>query len=284
MAGVHSRPILHKEQLSEYEKSGFVHSIPILSENEVSYYRTEAESTCRAIGSNVTRLDGLHFFFRWAWDLSTHPRLLDCLEHILGPNIVLKSTRLFYKHGKSASYVGWHQDGITERLTDGRAPAIWLGLTPATLENGCLRVVPGSHRLGLLEHIARPVRDTLAGDNLAQRLRSRAREVELSGKITDVPSDAVPFDIVMRAGEMSIHQPAILHGSNSNVSGESRIGLSASYSSPELFNGNSVVWARGDARGQNYDFEIIDEPPTAPFEKAVAAYCASDLQMLFAEA
>jgi non-heme Fe2+,alpha-ketoglutarate-dependent halogenase len=285
MAGVHSRPILHKEQLSEYEKSGFVHSIPILSENEVSYYRTEAESTCRAIGSNVTRLDGLHFFFRWAWDLSTHPRLLDCLEHILGPNIVLKSTRLFYKHGKSASYVGWHQDGITERLTDGRAPAIWLGLTPATLENGCLRVVPGSHRLGLLEHIARPVRDTLAGnDNLAQRLRSRAREVELSGKITDVPPDAVPFDIVMRAGEMSIHQPAILHGSNSNVSGESRIGLSASYSSPELFNGNSVVWARGDARGQNYDFEIIDEPPTASFEKAVAAYCASDLQMLFAEA
>jgi hypothetical protein len=44
------------------------------------------------------------------------------------------STRLFYKYGRSASYVGWHQDGITERLEDGYAPAVWLGLTAATVE------------------------------------------------------------------------------------------------------------------------------------------------------
>jgi ectoine hydroxylase-related dioxygenase (phytanoyl-CoA dioxygenase family) len=280
-------PILNQKQLAEYEEFGFIHSIPILSAEEIAYYRLEAEHTCRAIGDGVTRLDALHFFFRWAWDLSTHPRLLNCLEQILGPNIVLKSTRLFYKHAGSHSYVGWHQDGITEKLNDGRAPAIWLGLTAATVENGCLRLVPGSHRLGLFQHVTRPIRDTLTDNtNLAyQRMRSRAREAELSGKITIVPPEAhLPFDVVMRPGEMSIHHPAVLHGSDANLSAEPRIGLSASYSSPELYDGTAVVWARGDGPRNKYDFECIDRPPTATFEEAVAAYRESDFQILFAEA
>jgi len=280
-----NNPVLNHKLLAEYEEFGFIHSIPILSAEEVAHYRSEAEKTCLAIGDRVTRLDALHFFFRWAWDLSTHPRLLDCLEQILGPNIVLKSTRLFYKYARSDTYVGWHQDGITEELTDGRAPAIWLGLTPATVENGCLRVVPGSHRMGLFQHVARSLRDTLNNnDNLAYpRLRSRAREAELSGKITSIPSEAhLPFDLVMQPGEMSIHHPVMLHGSNANRSAEPRIGLSASYSAPELYHGAAAVWARGDGPRDKYDFECIDQPRTATFEEAVAAYRDSDYQILFA--
>jgi hypothetical protein len=278
--------ILTDQQLFDYEERGFVHSIPILSDDEVRHYRSEVEKTCRAIGDRVTRLDGLHLFFSWAWELSTHPRLLDSLEQILGPAIVLKSTRLFYKYGRTAAYVGWHQDGITERLEDGRAPAVWLGLTAATVENGCLRVVPRSHRLGLLQHETRPAEDTFGNSNLtAVQPRSRARADELSGKITTVPSEAdSPFDLVMGPGEMSIHHPVILHGSNSNLSGEPRIGLSASYSAPELYQGAEVVWARGDATRDHLPFAIIDEPPALSFAEAVAAYCASDRQILFATA
>jgi len=280
-------PILTKQHLAEYAEFGVIHSIPILSAAEVAHYRAEAERTCSAIGDAVTRLDSLHLFFRWAWDLSTHPRVLNCLEQILGPDIVLKSTRLFYKHPRSDSYVGWHQDGVTEKLNDGRAPAIWLGLTAATVENGCLRVVRGSHRLGILEHENRPVRDTMTGThNLAhRRLRSRAREDELSGKITAVPTEAnLPFDILMQPGEMSIHHPAILHGSNANHSAAPRIGLSASYSSPDLYDGQTVVWARGDRHGNNYRFRLIDQPPTKSFEAAVAAYVESDFQILYGQA
>ncbi|HEV7744718.1 MAG TPA: phytanoyl-CoA dioxygenase family protein [Pyrinomonadaceae bacterium] len=277
------RRILTNQQLSDYEELGFIHSIPILSPDEVSHYRFEVQRTCQAIGNRVTRLDGLHLFFRWAWDLSLHPRLLDCLEQLIGPDIVLKSTRIFYKHGSSAAYVGWHQDGITEKLEDGRAPAAWLGLTPATVENGCLRVIPKSHRFGLLEHQARPDVDSLTDTANAGAVRSRAREDELSGKITGVPRDAgLPFDLVMTPGQMSIHHPVILHGSNSNVSAAARIGLSASYSAPELYHGKSAIWARGGSPKDNYEFEIIDTPPTATFADAVAQYCASDRQILFA--
>ncbi|MGH8604308.1 MAG: phytanoyl-CoA dioxygenase family protein, partial [Gammaproteobacteria bacterium] len=176
-------PILTNPQLADYEELGFLHSIPILSEDKVAHYRAEVEKTRQAIGGRVTRLDAVDLFFRWAWELSTHPRLLDCLEQLLGPNILLKSTRLFYKYRRSASYVGWHQDGIKERLEVGHAPAIWLGLTAATVENGCLRVVPRSHRFGLFQHDARPHLDIFAGNSTTApaQTRSRAREDELSG-------------------------------------------------------------------------------------------------------
>jgi ectoine hydroxylase-related dioxygenase (phytanoyl-CoA dioxygenase family) len=209
------------------------------------------------------------------------------LEQVLGPNILLKSTRLFYKHGKTAAYVGWHQDGITERLEDARAPAIWLGLTEATVENGCLRVVPRSHRLGFLQHDTRPDQESLASFDTTAKLENwfRTHGGDLSGKIARVPIDLdSPFDIVMRPGEMSFHQPLILHGSNSNLSSEPRIGLSASYSAPEFYNSpKAVAWVRSDGRTQHYRFEVIDKPPTATFEEAVAAYCISNRQILFAE-
>ncbi|MCM3906006.1 MAG: phytanoyl-CoA dioxygenase family protein [Pyrinomonadaceae bacterium] len=278
-------PILTKQQFAEYEELGFLHSIPILSQDEISYYRAQVEKTCQAIGGRVTRLNALHLFFPWAWELSTHPRLLDCLEQLLGPNIVLKSTRVIYKYGKSASYVGWHQDGITERLEDGRAPAVWLGLTAATLENGCLRVVPRSHRLGLMPHDSSPDLEPLPGSTSAPvESWFQAHGDELSERITSVPTDSASgFDIVMPPGQMSIHHPVILHGSNPNLSNECRIGLSASFSAPELYHGRrAVAWVRGDGRRDYHRFEVIDKPPMATFEEAVDAYCASDRPILFA--
>jgi non-haem Fe2+, alpha-ketoglutarate-dependent halogenase len=278
--------VLTNQQLIDYEAMGFVHGIPILSDEEISHYRAEVEKTCQAIGSRVTRLDGLHLFFRWAWELSTHPRLLDCLEQLLGPDILLKSTRVFYKHAKTGSYVGWHQDGITERLEDGRAPAVWLGLTAATVENGCLRVVPGSHRLGLLRHESSPDLPPLPDEDPAALVSSwsAAYGDELSGRITRVPIDvASRCDLVMRPGEMSIHHPVTLHGSNANVSTDPRIGLSASYSAPGLYRGRrAVVWARGDGARGHHSFDVIDSAPTATFADAVAAYRSSDRQILFA--
>ena len=169
----------------------------------------------------VTRANGLHLFFRWAWDLATHPRLLDCLEDLLGPVILLRHTRIFYKYPQSEAWVGWHQDGITEHLLEGQAPAIWLGLTDATVENGCLRVVPRSHRLGMLSHWSRQTRDDLASSGMTDREPGSADgdDNELSVKLAKVPEGLdAPFDVVMKAGEMSFHHPLALHGSNPNAS------------------------------------------------------------------
>jgi phytanoyl-CoA dioxygenase PhyH len=256
--------LTHK-QLADYEELGFLDSIPILSSKEVRHFRGEVEKTCAALGGNITRLDGPHLYFRWAWNLSTHPGVLDCMEQLIGPNIMLKSTRLFYKFGESDSFVGWHQDGLTEELKDACVPAIWLGLTPATAENGCLRVVPRSHRLGLVPHADFPNPDNLT----------------TQGATAQVAIET-PHDVVMQAGEMSLHHPLMLHASNPNRSAEARIGFSATYSTPALSSSRTAVaWVRGD--GPRNCFRIVEKPRFCPMEEAVAAYRAGNHQVLFAK-
>jgi non-haem Fe2+, alpha-ketoglutarate-dependent halogenase len=247
--------------VSEYVETGFVQSIPVLSVAEVRYYRAEVEKTCAALGGQVTRFDGPHYFFQWAWDLATHARLLDVMETLLGPNILLKATRIFYKHARSTSFVGWHQDGITERLEDAQVPAVWLGLTEATAENGCLRVVPRSHHLGLVPHADLPNPDNLTS----------------SGTTAQVAIES-PHDVVMRAGEMSLHHPLVLHASNPNLTDEPRIGFSATYSATPLPDSlTAVAWVRG--RGQAHRSEA--RPPRyASLEEAVAAHRAGGHQLL----
>lgn len=257
--------ILTAEQIVSYRELGFLDSIPILSADEARRFRAEVENTCAELGGRVTRLDGPHLYFRWAWELGTHPRVLDCMEQLIGPNIMLKSTRLFYKFGASDSFVGWHQDGLTEQVKDAYVPAIWLGLTPATAENGCLRVVPRSHQLGLVPHADFPNPDNLTTQGATAQVRINTTH-----------------DLVMKAGEMSLHHPLMLHASNPNRSAEARIGFSATYSTPALESSRTAIaWVRGD--GPKDRFRIIDKPPDWSMQEAVTAYRAGNHQVLFAK-
>jgi hypothetical protein len=277
--------VLTSEQMAGYRELGFVHSVPILTPEEVRYFRDHIEKAWSVMGGGVTRADGLHLFFPWAWDLVTHPRLLDCLEDLLGPVIVLRHSRIFYKYPRSAVWVGWHQDGYTERLSDPQVPAIWLGLTDATVENGCLRVVPRSHRIGMLSHRSRQTHRDLASSSTSDHepISADADDNELSVKPAGVPEGLdAPFDVVMKAGEMSFHHPLALHGSNPNASAEPRIGLSATYSTPEHYrNSTPVALVRGRV-GPQPPFLLSSKPVDLPLEDAVAAYRASGQQVLIA--
>jgi non-haem Fe2+, alpha-ketoglutarate-dependent halogenase len=282
---ISGKRVLTSEQMDAYQEFGFVHSVPILTPEEVRYYRDHLERSWSALGGRVTRADGLHLFFRWAWDLATHPRLLDCLEDLLGPVILLRHTRIFYKYGQSAARVNWHQDGYTEHLSEAQAPSIWLGLTDATVENGCLQVVPRSHRLGIQSHWSRQTHNDLASSSISDREPGSAAgdDHDLSGKSAKLPEGLdAPFDVVMKAGEMSFHHPLALHGSNPNASAEPRIGLSATYSTPGLHrNGTAVALVRGSV-GPQPGFPLSSKPADLPVEEAVAAYRASGRQLLHA--
>jgi ectoine hydroxylase-related dioxygenase (phytanoyl-CoA dioxygenase family) len=277
--------LLTSEQMAGYEELGFIHSIPILTPEEIRHYRDHVEKTWSALGGQITRADGLHLFFRWAWNLATHPRLLDCLEDLLGPVIVLRHTRIFYKYARSPARVGWHQDGSTEHLADAQVPTIWLGLTNATVENGCLRVVPRSHLLGMLSHRSRQTHHDLASSstNGTEPGSVDGKDHEPSVKPANLAESLdAPFEVVMNAGEVSLHHPLALHGSNPNASAEPRIGLSATYSTPGLHrNGTAVALVRGSVGPQPW-FPLSSEPADLRFEEAVAAYRASGRQLLSA--
>ena len=183
-------------------------------------------------------------YFRWAYDLATHPRVLDAVEDVLGPDILVWTVSIFPKYPRDPGYISWHQDGTYWGLDSTRVTTAWIALTDSTVDNGCMRVVPGSHRRPILPH-----RDTYAADN---RL-SRGQEIEVEVDERDA------VDVVLRAGEMSLHHVNIIHGSNPNPSDGSRIGFAPRFTTPETrqIDGEPLTAVLARGRDRSGHFQLL---------------------------
>ena len=223
--------VLSDAQIAQYLGEGVLHPVRVLDPGDAARHRRALEETERLLGGTLKRIDNAHLHFRWAWDLTMAARVLDVMEDLLGPDLLVHSSRIFYKHPADPAYVGWHQDGLYARLDSDLAPSIWIALSPSTPENGCLRVVPRTHRTGKLPH-----RETYAADNLSNHGEVVAIDVDESGAI----------DVVLEPGEMSVHHVNVIHGSSPNRSAIARIGFSASFITPAVPSaGMTLVPARG---------------------------------------
>jgi non-heme Fe2+,alpha-ketoglutarate-dependent halogenase len=256
--------LLTAEQVAHYQRDGILFPIPVLSADEAAHFRSEFEAVAARLGGRpvAQSLGHTHTHFRWAYDLATHPRILDALEDVLGPDILVWTVSIFPKYPRDPGFISWHQDGTYWGLDSTRVTTAWVALTDSTLDNGCMRVVPGSHRQAILPH-----RDTYAPDN---RL-SRGQEIEV--EVSE--DDAV--DVVLRAGEMSLHHVNIIHGSNPNPSDGSRIGFAPRFTTPETrqVDGEppTAVLARGHDRYGH--FKLLSAPPALGFDEALAAQQAT---------
>ncbi|MGH9802967.1 MAG: phytanoyl-CoA dioxygenase family protein [Blastocatellia bacterium] len=199
---------LSRQELSQYDRHGIVFPIKVFSSEEVAYFRGEFESIINNCGLR-RRIDNLHLFFDWAHRLVTHEALLNTIQSLLGGDILVFGTLVFYKPPQDPGYASWHQDSVYSSLHLTPSISAWIALTPSNAANGCMRVIPGSHKQGLLNH-------TTAGDetNLLKR----------GEQITTV-DEAEAVDVVLQPGELSLHHSTIVHGSNPNTSGEPRIGF-----------------------------------------------------------
>ena len=142
-------------------------------------------------------------------------RLLDLVEVLLGPGVALFSSSWVVKPPGSGRVAAWHQDGGTWPLDPLVAATLWVALDDAGPGNGGLRVVPGSHRGGLLPHH----RDDA-------RLATELFNVSLPPVAVD---ERAAVDVVLRAGDVSAHHPALIHGSGPNRSARPRRALVARY-------------------------------------------------------
>src|SRR5262249_658962 len=140
-------------------------------------------------------------------------------EDILGLDILVWSSSVFAKKPASPQYVSWHQDLTYWGFDPSNVVTVWLALTESNPANGCMRVVPGTHRLDVVEH-----RDTFAKGNLLSRGQEVAVEV----------GEAEAVDLVLQSGEMSLHHVKIFHGSRPNASGRPRIGFAVRYVAVEV--------------------------------------------------
>lgn len=145
-------------------------------------------------------------------DLVADPRLLDVAELFVGPDLALFASHYICKPARSGRPVLWHQDAAYWPLEPMEVVTVWLAVDPSTSENGCLRVVPGSHRRGVHGRRQRPDTESVFGDE----------------SDTEVDERTV-VDLELEPGDVEVHHPGLLHSSRANRSPNRRCGLTIRY-------------------------------------------------------
>jgi ectoine hydroxylase-related dioxygenase (phytanoyl-CoA dioxygenase family) len=208
--------LLTPEQAACYRDKGYASPIRVMSEDEAAAYRARLEAVETAQGHP---LDGrqrakTYLLYRWAYELLTHPRVLDAVEDAIGPDILIFHWTTWIKEARSSAYVTWHQDATYFGIEPADQVTAWLALSPASQAAGCMRVLPGSHKLGQL-----PVEHKPDADNL---LSSGQKSI-----IAFDERDTVAMPL--RPGEISLHHTHLVHGSGGNTTDDRRIGFGMNY-------------------------------------------------------
>ena len=244
-----------------YAEQGYLSPIRVMSEDAAIGLHAGLEQACAtqpdraeaALGTNC------HLRFPDLYDLALAPAILDAVQLILGPDILVWTASMFAKPASSGKFVSWHQDSTYWGLEPPDIVTAWVALTHSTVESGCMRVVPGSHRWGQLAHA-----DSFGEANML----SRGQEVQV-----DV-DESQASDIVLRPGEMSLHHVRIVHGSKPNRAGHPRIGFAIRYIPTRCrqHGGRTfAVLARGVDRYRHFD-----APPRPGVPLGEAAWAARE--------
>jgi ectoine hydroxylase-related dioxygenase (phytanoyl-CoA dioxygenase family) len=254
--------VLSARQIALYEEDGVLFPVAALAPGALAEFRAGFEAVAAQLGADrrPQRFGQWHLCFRWAYDLATYPAVLDAIEDLLGPDILVHSTTAFAKRPHSPEFVSWHQDGYNWGLEAPRLASAWVALSDSTPANGCLRVVRGSHRRSRLRHTTRPHEHNLLTTGL-----NIAAEVD----------EARAVDVLLRAGEMSIHHVDAIHGSGPNRSDGPRIGFAIRYTTPAVSQRrphHAVVLARGADRYGH--FARLAAPPGGSIADGVQAQLA----------
>jgi ectoine hydroxylase-related dioxygenase (phytanoyl-CoA dioxygenase family) len=204
----------------QFVRQGFVEQITVKDSVAAASIRAqwnqlEQEEGFRSAGFSTTH--SRHLDRRFAWDLATDPAILDSVEPLIGGDILLFGTRFFCKYGPDTDYfVDWHQDLDSWALEPPIAVTAWYAIDRSDEGNGCMQVIPGSHRdTGPRTHL-------LDGDT--KNLLGR-------GQSLPIESDqaATAHHIVLEPGQISIHDGGLVHSSMPNRSDRRRCGLAIRY-------------------------------------------------------
>jgi len=241
-----------------FDRDGVLFPIRVLDDAELAHARRHYAQLVDAHGGTLTHFDRAHLFFRWAYELALHPRVVNAVSAVIGDDVVVWGNLILSKPPHDNGFVSWHQDGAYAGFL-GDAPSVsaWIALSDSTIESGCMRVVPGSHKQKLAHAVGEDPR------NMLSHRQEVAAEVD--------ENDAV--DIVLRAGEMSLHHVDIIHGSNPNRSASTRTGFIVRYTTPRMLRSVTPVLV---ARGTDVShLEVLRHVPPSDFDASLAAYRAA---------
>lgn len=257
----------------DFERNGYVTGIRVRTSAEAAAARAEFDAFEAQEGREKCQIGLMdrHLDTRFVWNLATDPRLLDAVEAVMGPDILLLATHFFCKYPTTASpdapphwdddrkqknakaerFVAWHQDVTYWGLEPPFALTAWYAVDDADVENGCMRVIPATHD-AIREH---------ATSGKEGNLLSINQEVPVTPEEEDRAAD-----LCLKAGEISIHHGVLIHGSNPNRSSRRRCGMTVRFIPPsvKVVGANSVnrpwtpILVRGEDRYGHYD--LLNKP------------------------
>lgn len=237
--------MLTKAQVEQFQRDGYVFPVRVMSEAAAAECRRKLEDFERRTGGPLKGelRHKSHLLFPWIADLVRHERILDAVQDLYGPNLFCWTTNFFIKEARNPAFVSWHQDSTYWGLDRPDVVSAWVALTPATVANGAMGFIPGSHKMDQIPH-----RDTFNKDNLLTRGQEVMVEVDESKQVR----------ICLEPGEMSLHHVRLVHGSPPNPSGDRRIGLAIRYiptSLKQVAGEDSATLVRGVDEYRHFEHE-----------------------------
>lgn len=212
--------VLSQVQTEQFHTDGYVFPIDVLDASEVADMRGQLETFEASQGGHLdpTQRNKSHLLFKWVDDLIRDPRILDPVSQLIGDDLLCWNTLFWIKEAGSGSFVSWHQDTRYWGLSSEKVVTAWLALSPAQVENGCMRVLPGTH----------------AGDVMAHEDRYDENNMLTRGQeISEGVDEDAAVHMPLAAGQMSIHNYRLAHASGPNNGSDRRIGLSMHFMPPD---------------------------------------------------
>lgn len=203
--------VLTQSQIQEYQETGFLSPIDVMSEHEALQYKSRLEEAEANHPEHIhaENRNNAHLSFVFLDELAHHPVVLDVVEDLLGVDFTLWASVLFIKEPSSSSYVSWHQDATYMGMNKNTFLTPWIALSPSNLETGCMSMIPGSHHNHIVDH-----EDTFAEDNILTR-----------GQRVNNVDESQAVHLILKPGQMSVHHCEVVHGSQPNKSSQRRIGF-----------------------------------------------------------
>ena len=214
--------------VSEFHANGFVIIRDFMSEAEIQQIELEIDNAFRKKSeavkqgniffeddqTTVRQVENLQRYEQYFTDVSQEKRYVDLFESFFGENPICINVSYMAKAAHIGSAVPAHQDNGYFNLIPNHALTFWIALDECTEENGCLRVIPGSHRHGILPHKA-------------------SGQVGNSSCLSEPPNpiEAGEVAVLLGRGDCSIHHVDTIHSSLANKSDHPRRGFLLTYQS-----------------------------------------------------
>ena len=202
---------LTAEQSNHYKIKGYISPVNALSYSEAKEIRDEIEKIEKGWPGALEGINRnyVHLISPIFNKVCLNKNILDAVESVIGKNILICGTTLFIKNPNEKGFVSFHQDAKYIGLEPHNWVTVWLAVTDANEQNGCMRMLPGSHKENLKTH-----EEKFDENNLLTRGQT----------ITNVSLNKTD-PIILKAGQISLHHPTIVHGSGLNHSDDRRIGF-----------------------------------------------------------